>query len=144
APKIVVCDSARRPQIRAVSDRHGVSALLDLGPSGNGSLAERAAEMASDHECLPRNCNDLAGLIYTSGTTGRSKGAMITHGNLVSNALTLHRAWGFRPDDVLVHMLPLFHVHGLFVASHCVLLNGTAMRFHARFDARAALADFEH
>jgi malonyl-CoA/methylmalonyl-CoA synthetase len=67
---------------------------------------------------------------------------MITHGNLAANALALHRAWGFGPEDVLVHMLPLFHVHGLFVASHCVLLNGTAMRFHARFDARRALDDF--
>jgi malonyl-CoA/methylmalonyl-CoA synthetase len=67
---------------------------------------------------------------------------MITHRNLASNALVLHQSWGFGADDVLVHTLPLFHVHGLFVASHCVLLNGTAMRFHARFDARAALADF--
>ncbi|HUP30444.1 MAG TPA: AMP-binding protein, partial [Usitatibacter sp.] len=73
---------------------------------------------------------------------GRSKGAMITHRNLGSNAQVLHRAWGFRPGDVLVHMLPLFHVHGLFVASHCVLMNGTAMRFHAKFDARRALAEF--
>ncbi|HST00684.1 MAG TPA: AMP-binding protein, partial [Usitatibacter sp.] len=76
-----------------------------------------------------------------SGTTGRSKGAMLSHRNLASNATVLHRAWGFRPDDVLIHMLPLFHVHGLFVASHCVLMNGTAMRFHARFDARQAIAD---
>jgi malonyl-CoA/methylmalonyl-CoA synthetase len=67
---------------------------------------------------------------------------MITHRNLASNALALHRAWGFRPGDVLVHMLPLFHVHGLFVASHCVLVNGSAMRFHAKFDAPQAIADF--
>src|SRR5262249_50860827 len=81
-------------------------------------------------------------ILYTSGTTGRSKGAMLTHRNLASNAEVLHREWGFRPDDVLVHMLPLFHVHGLFVASHCVMMNGTAMRFHAKFDAARAIADF--
>ena len=67
---------------------------------------------------------------------------MITHRNLASNARVLHAYWGFRPDDVLVHMLPLFHVHGLFVACHCVLMNGTAMRFHGKFDARRAIADF--
>jgi malonyl-CoA/methylmalonyl-CoA synthetase len=89
-----------------------------------------------------RSGDDLAAILYTSGTTGRSKGAMLSHRNLASNARVLHREWEFRPDDVLVHMLPLFHVHGLFVASHCILMNGSAMRFHARFDAARALADF--
>jgi malonyl-CoA/methylmalonyl-CoA synthetase len=91
---------------------------------------------------VQRGGDDLAAILYTSGTTGRSKGAMLSHRNLASNARVLHRAWGFRAGDVLVHMLPLFHVHGLFVACHCVLMNGSAMRFHGKFDARKALADF--
>src|SRR5205085_11526183 len=78
------------------------------------------------------------------GTTGRSKGAMITHRNLASNAQVLHHEWGFVPGDVLVHMLPLFHVHGLFVACHCAIMNGSPIRFHAKFDATRAIADFAH
>ena len=84
---------------------------------------------------VERSGDDLAAILYTSGTTGRSKGAMLTHRNLGRTRDVLHGEWGFRPDDVLVHMLPLFHVHGLFVACHCVLMNGIAMRFHAKFDA---------
>jgi malonyl-CoA/methylmalonyl-CoA synthetase len=91
---------------------------------------------------VERTGDDLAAILYTSGTTGRSKGAMLSHRNLASNADVLHRSWGFRKDDVLVHMLPLFHVHGLFVACHCVLMNGSSMRFHAKFDAKRAIADF--
>jgi len=91
-------------------------------------------------EIAPRAADDLAAILYTSGTTGRSKGAMLTHRNLSSNALTLHRYWGFRSGDVLLHALPLFHVHGLFVACHTALLNGSTMLFHAKFDAKAALA----
>src|SRR5205085_12563056 len=78
------------------------------------------------------------------GTTGRSKGAMITHRNLASNAQVLHREWGFVPGVVLVHMLPLFHVHGLFVACHCAIMNGSPIRFHAKFDATRAIEDFAH
>ena len=77
---------------------------------------------------------DTASIIYTSGTTGRSKGAMLSHGNLAANALALHRAWGFRDDDVLLHALPIFHVHGLFVALHCILLSGGAMVWLARYE----------
>lgn len=86
-----------------------------------------------------RGDDDLACILYTSGTTGRSKGAMLTHKNLSSNALTLHRAWGFTEGDVLLHCLPLFHVHGLFVALNTILLNGGRIVFHSRFDAVAAI-----
>jgi malonyl-CoA/methylmalonyl-CoA synthetase len=86
-----------------------------------------------------RDDDDLACILYTSGTTGRSKGAMLTHKNLSSNALTLHRFWGFREDDVLLHTLPLFHVHGLFVALNTILLNGGRMIFHTKFDAAASV-----
>ena len=82
---------------------------------------------------VPRGPNDLASIIYTSGTTGRSKGAMLSHGNLASNAVALHKAWGFTPDDVLLHALPVFHVHGLFVALHCAFLSGCTMMWLPKF-----------
>ncbi len=79
--------------------------------------------------------NDLAALLYSSGTTGRPKGIMLSHANLASNGLTLARIWGFTPQDVLLHALPMFHVHGLFVATHCVLFSGARMRWLEKFDA---------
>lgn len=81
----------------------------------------------------PRGATDLASIIYTSGTTGRSKGAMLSHGNLAANAVALHKAWRFTPDDVLLHALPVFHVHGLFVALHCAFLSGCSMVWLPKF-----------
>jgi malonyl-CoA/methylmalonyl-CoA synthetase len=99
---------------------------------------------ARRHPRLPssvaRAADDLASLIYTSGTTGRSKGAMLSHGNLAANALALHEAWGFTPDDVLLHALPIFHVHGLFVALHCALLSGCPMVWLPKFSDDEVLA----
>jgi len=92
-----------------------------------------AAGAAPLEKTVPRAAGDLASLIYTSGTTGRSKGAMLSHGNLAENALALHAAWGFTPDDVLLHALPIFHVHGLFVALHCALLSGCPMVWLPKF-----------
>jgi acyl-CoA synthetase (AMP-forming)/AMP-acid ligase II len=94
------------------------------------------------HEHVPavRKGDDLAAILYTSGTTGRSKGAMLTHANLLSNALTLKTYWGWRPSDVLIHALPIFHVHGLFVASHGALLVGARMLWLGRFDAAKVAA----
>jgi malonyl-CoA/methylmalonyl-CoA synthetase len=89
---------------------------------------------------IPRDDADLASLIYTSGTTGRSKGAMLSHGALAANALALHEIWGFTPDDVLLHALPIFHVHGLFVALHCAFLSGAPMVWLPRFDDAQVLA----
>ncbi len=89
---------------------------------------------------VPRAAKDLASLIYTSGTTGRSKGAMLSHGNLAENALALHAAWGFTPADVLLHALPVFHVHGLFVALHCALLSGAPMIWLPKFNDADVLA----
>ena len=91
-------------------------------------------------ETIPREAADLASLIYTSGTTGRSKGAMLSHGNLADNALALHAAWGFTPEDVLLHALPIFHVHGLFVALHCALLSGCPMVWLPKFADADVLA----
>jgi malonyl-CoA/methylmalonyl-CoA synthetase len=102
-----------------------------------------ARERTPAGETTPRTAGDLASLIYTSGTTGRSKGAMLSHGNLAANALALHEAWGFTPDDVLLHALPIFHVHGLFVALHCALLSGCPMIWLPRFTDAEVLAGLD-
>jgi malonyl-CoA/methylmalonyl-CoA synthetase len=109
-------------------------------------FVEDAVELVSDArgrepmaESVARDDEDLASIIYTSGTTGRSKGAMLSHGNLAANALALHEAWGFSGKDVLLHALPIFHVHGLFVATHCALLSGAPMAWLAKYDDAAVL-----
>ncbi len=103
----------------------------------NAELADLVAQCASTdpwHRVETRMADDLAAMIYTSGTTGRSKGAMLTHANLASNALTLHAIWRFAPGDVLLHVLPIYHVHGLFVALHTAMLNASTVLFCDRFD----------
>jgi malonyl-CoA/methylmalonyl-CoA synthetase len=99
--------------------------------------AEKLPAMAGS---IPVMSDDLAAIVYTSGTTGRSKGAMLSHGNLAANAVALHAAWGFTPDDVLLHALPIFHIHGLFIALHCALLSGAPMLWLPRYDDAAVLA----
>jgi malonyl-CoA/methylmalonyl-CoA synthetase len=140
-PGAVVAQPRSMSWLAPLARRKGIHAF-SLDENGAGTIVEAARAAPATFRTVERSGDDLAAILYTSGTTGRSKGAMLTHRNLASNATVLHRAWGFGPGDVLVHMLPLFHVHGLFVACHCVLMNGTAMRFHAKFDARRALADF--
>jgi malonyl-CoA/methylmalonyl-CoA synthetase len=141
-PAAVVAQPRSLPWLQPLAARLGIRHVFSLDEHGEGTLRAAARQAPARFATVARAGDDLAAILYTSGTTGRSKGAMITHRNLGANATVLHRAWGFGPGDVLVHMLPLFHVHGLFVACHCVLMNGTAMRFHAKFDARRALADF--
>lgn len=104
------------------------------------ALAAEAATHAPLTTTVPRAVEDLASIIYTSGTTGRSKGAMLTHGALYANATALHEAWGFTPDDVLLHALPIFHVHGLFVALHCAFLSGAPMVWLAKYEDAPVLA----
>jgi malonyl-CoA/methylmalonyl-CoA synthetase len=112
---------------------------------GHLGLAELAAEAApGDFETVARGPDDLAAILYTSGTTGRSKGAMLSHANLSSNALVLKDYWRWRPGDVLIHALPIYHVHGLFVALHGALLNGSTMLWHKGFDADAVIDDLPH
>ncbi|HET7728612.1 MAG TPA: AMP-binding protein, partial [Usitatibacter sp.] len=143
-PRAVVAQPSSMPWLEPLAGRLGIRHVFSLDARGHGTVADAAHALPAWFQTVERAGDDLAAILYTSGTTGRSKGAMISHRNLASNATVLHRAWGFGPGDVLVHMLPLFHVHGLFVACHCVLMNGTAMRFHSRFDARRAIADFAH
>jgi malonyl-CoA/methylmalonyl-CoA synthetase len=140
-PAAMIAQPDSLARLAPLAERLGVRHAMSLDENGGGTFAEGARDAPPRFATVARTGDDLAAILYTSGTTGRSKGAMISHGNLASNATVLHKAWGFGPDDILIHMLPLFHVHGLFVASHCVLMNGTAMRFHARFDSRRAIAD---
>ncbi|MGF1641734.1 MAG: malonyl-CoA synthase [Rhodospirillales bacterium] len=123
----------------AMAKALGVPHVLGLGADGEGTLTERSGEMGANPGIEPCAGDDLAAILYTSGTTGRSKGAMLSHRNLAANALTLHRLWGWRAGDVLLHALPIYHVHGLFVALHCALLGGSPVLFLPRFDAGAVL-----
>ncbi|WP_341703468.1 malonyl-CoA synthase [Ferrovibrio sp.] len=134
-PRVVVCRPAAEKELAPVAAKLGVAHCLTLGGKGDGTLMEKAAAAAPDFTAVPRAATDLAAILYTSGTTGRSKGAMLSHGNLASNALTLVDYWRFTREDVLLHALPIFHTHGLFVASNIVLLTGAAMIFLSKFDA---------
>ena len=133
-PKVVVGRPEAETELTGIAARTN-TAVLTLGQAGDGSLIAESRELDADFAAVPAAGDDLAALLYTSGTTGRSKGAMLSHRNLASNAQALHRIWGFQPDDLLLHALPIFHTHGLFVATNCALLNGGGMLFLPRFDA---------
>jgi len=135
APRVLVARPEVVDALTSAAAEAGVAQVLTLDARDEGSLVAPADAGPPDHSVTVRDRHDLAAILYTSGTTGRSKGAMLTHENLASNALALHRAWGFVPADLLIHALPIFHVHGLFVATHCVLLNGSGMFFLPSFDA---------
>jgi malonyl-CoA/methylmalonyl-CoA synthetase len=139
-PAMVVCASKNFGWISKLAFKAGTHRVFTLDDQRSGTLLDRAAQMPDAHETAVRGPDDLAAILYTSGTTGRSKGAMLTHGNLASNAQVLKHAWGWDRRDVLVHALPIFHVHGLFVASHGALLAGARMIWFSRFDARAVAA----
>jgi malonyl-CoA/methylmalonyl-CoA synthetase len=134
-PAVVVCSPQNFGWISQVAFSNGVSHVFTLGDDRTGSLLARAALQSNSFETVEKEPDDLAAILYTSGTTGRSKGAMLSHRNLASNAETLHEFWHWQHGDVLLHALPLFHVHGLFVASHGALLNGSKMIFLPKFDA---------
>lgn len=140
-PIVFVCRPESLDALQALASAAGVRSVLTLDADGHGTLMAAAADCDSQFPTAEAAADDLAVLVYTSGTTGRSKGAMITHGNLATNGQALVDAWGFAPSDVLLHALPMFHIHGLFVATHCVLLSGARMLFHSRFDVRRVLRD---
>ncbi|RTL23751.1 MAG: malonyl-CoA synthase [Burkholderiales bacterium] len=137
APAVIVCAGRNFGWVSQLAFRRGVRWVFTLNDDRSGSLLDRASQMSDQYDPVLREPSDLAAILYTSGTTGRSKGAMLSHGNLLSNAATLKDFWDWRPDDVLLHALPIFHVHGLFVASHGALLNGSRMLWFNRFDAAA-------
>ena len=137
-PRMVVVRPGSLHGLTGLCERHGIGEPLTLGTDDEGTLIEASRSMPDTFDTVEREPGDLAALLYTSGTTGKPKGAMLTHANLHSNAKVLHEAWGFRAGDVLLHMLPIFHTHGLFVACHTSLLNGSPMIFCPRFDAAEA------
>ena len=139
-PALFVCARERRGELEAVARAAGVPRVEDLDSAGGGSLAALADAAPGSFATMPRADDDCAAILYTSGTTGRPKGAMLSHANLAANAATLTRLWCFTADDVLLHALPIFHTHGLFVASHSVLMAGASMIFLPRFEAREVIA----
>ncbi len=138
-PAVVVCTPNNFGWVSKAAFLNHVQHVFTLGEDRDGSLLVRAAHCSDVHTVAPCAANDLAAIVYTSGTTGRSKGAMVSHANLLSNARVLKDYWGWTAGDVLLHVLPIFHVHGLFVAVHGALLNGSKMLWMARFDAQAVL-----
>ncbi len=139
-PAVVVCSGKNFGWVSKLAFKAGSAHVFTLNDDRTGSLLQRAAQHSDRHTPASRQSDDLAAILYTSGTTGRSKGAMLSHGNLLSNALALKSYWGWVQGDVLIHALPIFHVHGLFVASHGALLNGSKMIWFSRFDPKAVLA----
>ena len=139
-PSVVVCSGKNFTWVSRIAFSAGTQHVFTLNEDRSGSLLERAAFQSDRHEIARRDADDLAAILYTSGTTGRSKGAMLSHGNMLSNARVLKDYWGWEAGDVLIHALPIFHVHGLFVASHGALLAGAKMIWFARFDAAAVVA----
>ncbi|SAI58095.1 malonyl-CoA synthetase [Bordetella ansorpii] len=138
-PAVVVCSPANLEWVKRAADKAGTAHVYTLDEHRGGTLLQAAASMPQTFDTVQSQPDDLAAILYTSGTTGRSKGAMLSHENLASNARTLHQYWGWRADDVLLHMLPIFHVHGLFVASHGALLAGARMIWLPRLDVEQAL-----
>jgi malonyl-CoA/methylmalonyl-CoA synthetase len=139
-PRVIVCRDGAAEAIAALAPAATVLTL----EAGGGTLLAAADGNDERFETVERSADDLAAILYTSGTTGRSKGAMLTHRNLASNALTLVEEWGFTRGDVLLHALPIYHVHGLFVAIHCVLLSGSRMLWLPKFDAAEVAALLPH
>ena len=132
-PSLVVCDPAKAEGIGKIAAKVGAK-VETLGADGKGSLTEAAAKASPQFTTVPRQNDDLAAILYTSGTTGRSKGAMLSHDNLASNSLSLVGYWRFTRDDILIHALPIYHTHGLFVASNVTLFARASMIFLPKFD----------
>ncbi|MEQ8733376.1 MAG: AMP-binding protein [Rhodospirillaceae bacterium] len=141
AKPAVVVGEADSKSLPTIVKKHAVKAFLTLEVDGYGTLVSLAAEIEPFEEIYRNTQDDLAAILYSSGTTGRPKGVMLSHGNLSSNAKTLHQLWQFGPKDVLLHALPIFHTHGLFAALNTTLLNGTAILFHEKFVAEHVIED---
>jgi len=138
-PSVVVCSGKNFGWVSKLAFKAGTQHVFTLDDNRTGSLLERAAFCSDQHQPVWSKPDDLAAILYTSGTTGRSKGAMLTHENLLSNAVVLKSYWGWQPGDVLIHALPIFHVHGLFVALHGALLNGSKMIWLTKFDPKRVI-----
>jgi len=139
-PSVVVCSGPNFGWVSKIAFTAGTTHVFTLNDDRTGTLLERAAHCSDQHTLVHNQADDLAAILYTSGTTGRSKGAMLSHQNLLSNAQTLKTYWGWKPGDVLIHALPIFHVHGLFVAIHGALLNGSKMFWMSKFDPKLVIS----
>ena len=139
-PSVVVCSGPNFGWVSKIAFKAGTAHVFTLNDDRTGTLLERAAHCPDQHTVVHNQADDLAAILYTSGTTGRSKGAMLSHHNLLSNAQTLKTYWGWKKGDVLIHALPIFHVHGLFVAIHGALLNGSKMFWMSKFDPKLVIA----
>ena len=139
-PAVVVCSKKNFGWVSKIAFKAGTQSVFTLDDDRTGSLLDRAAHCSDKHTVAASQADDLAAILYTSGTTGRSKGAMLSHGNMLSNALVLKDYWGWKPGDVLIHALPIFHVHGLFVALHGALINGSKMIWCAKFDPKFVIS----
>jgi len=140
-PALLIVRAGDAVPMQALADALGISAVRTLEPDGGGSLLADLDDVPAAFEDVPRAPDDLAAILYTSGTTGLSKGAMLTHANLRSNAATLRDTWRFSEHDRLIHALPIFHTHGLFVATNVILASGATMVFLPRFDAATIIAE---
>jgi malonyl-CoA/methylmalonyl-CoA synthetase len=138
-PAVVVCDPAREDEMRSIVESSNASHLFTMSSDGNGSLDSDSKETPPRFDTVPRAKDELAALLYSSGTTGVPKGIMLSHSNLLRNTEALVQAWRFSSDDRLLHALPIFHVHGLFVAIGCVLLSGASMRWLSAYNAKKAI-----
>ncbi|MCB1678186.1 MAG: AMP-binding protein [Halioglobus sp.] len=138
-PCMVICDDSKRASFATLCAQSGVPTLRTLNADGSGSFAQEVSRQPREFTTVQTAADDLAALLYSSGTTGRPKGIMLSHRNLMVNAQALTDCWGFSADDCLLHALPVFHVHGLFVAIGCVLMSGASMCWLAKFDTAAVM-----
>lgn len=136
-PSLIICEPARFEELSRIAN-----AILTLDDRGGGSLVETFQNQSTSFNDADTNWDDPIAILYTSGTTGKSKGALLTHGNLASNALTLADAWGFTARDALIHALPIYHTHGLFTATNTVLLSGGSLLFRRRFEVDEVISLF--
>jgi malonyl-CoA/methylmalonyl-CoA synthetase len=139
-PSVVVCSSKNFGWVSKIAFTLGTQYVFTLDDDRTGSLLERAAHCDDQHTIAFSHADDQAAILYTSGTTGRSKGAMLSHGNMLSNARVLKDYWGWQAGDVLIHALPIFHVHGLFVGIHGALINGSKMIWLSKFDPKVVIS----
>lgn len=142
-PSLVICDPSSENAVQSIAAEIDAR-VTTLDCNGSGSLPSMANEMPEHFDPADRASDDLAAILYTSGTTGLSKGAMLSHSNLLSNAHVLRKFWRFTEQDVLLHILPIFHAHGLFVAINTTALSGGSLIFHPRFEIDSVLRDLPH
>jgi len=138
--RLLVCDPAKLAEYESLCDEVGVAQIETLDARGEGTLSALAAAQSGEFQTIARAPNDMAALLYSSGTTGRPKGIVLSHENLCANATVLVDLWGFSQSDVLLHALPIYHVHGLFVAVHCALMSGSRLIWLPRFEVDQVVA----